>query len=100
MATDLLTTGRVAVALLAGVVLVYWTWRRAMGDGDDPTLRLSKRSEAGTTSVLFGGVHAVLLVALIAAVALFPELQAQPGIAVVLVGVVAAHWVVEKRERA
>lgn len=90
---------RLGIGLAAIVVIVYWTARRASGDGADPTLRVQSRSETGSMGFLLSGVHAVALVALVGVLAFLPEVMSGAGLlVVVLFAIVAAHWVVEKRE--
>lgn len=91
---------RGGIALFALIVLVYWTQRRVRGAGDDPTLRLSKATETGSSSFLVTGLDAVAIVAVVMSLALWPELQANPWLGVIPVALVAAHFIVEKEERA
>lgn len=92
---EMLRLGAAAVAL---VVLVFWTYRRATGGGADPTLRMQKDTETGSSSFLVSGVDAVVLVATVFAFVALPEIRASPGLLLIPLGFVAAHWVVEKME--
>ena len=88
------------VAGLLGVILVYWTVRRLTGSGADPTLRMSKSSETGSSSFLLSGTYAVGAVAALLTVALWPVIESEPAAAAIPVAIVAAHWIIEKEETA
>lgn len=93
------TLRSIAVVILLAT-LAYWTVRRLSGNGTDPNVSMSKQSDTGSMSVLVSGVDAVALVVLALAIVLWPALQTSPAIAAVLAGIVALHWILEKRERA
>jgi hypothetical protein len=90
---------RYVIAAAGLLVLIYWTYERLRGEDDDPALNYAKETETGATTMLFSGTFAVGLVALLVTMALWADIRAQPAIAAVPVGIVVAHWIVEKEER-
>lgn len=91
---------RIVVALVVLAVLAYWTVERALGQGDDPTLRHTSSSDTGTVSVLLSGTNAVLLLVAIGVLALAPEIaQGNPLLLGVFAAIGVLHWYFEKEER-
>jgi hypothetical protein len=99
-------TVRGVIVMMAGLVLVFWTVERLLGQGGDPSIRASRSTETGTMSFLVSGVKAVMLVAGVVAIAtLGPVPGAEPlvqnqGLVLGALGlVVVAHWYYETEER-
>jgi len=96
---------RGVLALLLVGVLLYWTYERLVGEGDDPTVRKSVSSDTGTVSMLVSGSAAVAMVAGAAGVLLLTPMAGGPLVAnpvpvvAILGGIVVTHWIVEKEER-
>lgn len=93
---DPLALAMLVVAGAFAMTVAWWSWNRAMGDGTDPSITLSKSSKTGQSSFLVSGIHAVALMAAVASVLAFPVLGIWP--ALVLAGVVAVHWIWEREE--
>lgn len=90
---------RLVGGLVALAVLFYWTIRRIMGDGEDPTLRTSNSTETGYASVLVSGSYAVAAVVVIAGWLFWPWIRSSPGLVVPMVLIVGAHIWWEGTER-
>jgi len=96
---------RLAGAVVGVLLILYWTFERLRGEGDDPTLRMSSSSDTGSASFLVSGTMAIVVVAgfvalLVMGVGTAAPLVADPvPVLVFLALVVFAHWVVEKEER-
>jgi hypothetical protein len=72
--------------VLVGVttaVLVWWTYRRAVGDGDDPSISLSAGGQTGSASFLVSGVVAVAFVAGGWILGFGPEIAQEPALALI-----------------
>jgi len=101
------TSLRLVLAAVAGVVLLYWTAERALGQGSDPTIQRSYSSDTGSMSFLVSGVKAVGMVAGVVLAALYglpglsmaPLVENQGLVLVAIALVVVAHWYYEKEER-
>lgn len=89
---------RYGLALVTTAVLVWWTWRRLQGDGDDPSIALSAGDGSGSFSFLVSGFVAVAFVAGGWVLGLGPEIQQRPEIALIPAAFVVAHAYVEVRE--
>lgn len=102
MALDALTglpdVLRYGLAVVATVALLWWTYRRVVGDGSDPVIRLSGGGEAGYGSLLLSGILAVTVVAVAWVLGLGPEVAAQPALLAIPAAFVIAHLYVEVRE--
>jgi len=97
-----LTDMRLIGALLLGVVLAYWTIERLVGEGDDPTLRMSSSTEAGSASFLVSGFKAVSTITAGVLILLYypdPAVENTRLVMLVLGGLLLSHWIVEKEER-
>lgn len=97
---------RVVIAAAVGLVLLYWTAERALGEDADPSLTATSSSDTGSMVVLLSGTKAVMLLAAIVAVVLLapvpglPVLVANPALVLgALAMLVVAHWIFEKEER-
>jgi hypothetical protein len=92
--------GRLLVAFLAAIVLVYWLVERMFGEDDDATIRMSSSSETGSTSFLVSGTHAAMLVGGVILLALGPEVLAGRWAVAAFVGLaVLGIWYFNKEER-
>lgn len=98
-ALDVIMNYSHAVAFGLGMILLWTTLRRVRGEGDDPSIAVSSRSDAGSASFLLSGVHYVGAIAALIAVFAWDAVSQSQLIAGALVGVVALHYVLEKRER-
>jgi hypothetical protein len=91
--------------LLVVVILLYWTYERFVGEGQDPVVRSSTSSDTGSASVLLSGSMAVGAMAALAAFLLLSPMGGGPivengqGVLLGLGGLVVIHWIVEKEER-
>lgn len=96
---------RMVGAIVFGLILLWWTYERAVKqEARDPVLRSSMSSNGGTASVLLSGTKAVMTVAAAAAVLLLAPVGNGPVVnnaEPVLLGlglVTFAHWAVETNE--
>lgn len=92
-------TASLAGAFVLAAYLTYLTLARVRGEADDPSVSVSNESAAGQTSILLSGVHLVLVVVGAIAFLTWPAPIESPAVGIALGGVVALHFVVEKRER-
>lgn len=91
---------RELIASGLGFALVFWTYRRLTGDGDDPSITASASSKSGTMSFLASGMGAIALVSGLIVVLLLPEIIAgNYTVLFVLAVVLGLHWWYERRER-
>lgn len=86
------------LAGVTGLVLVYWTYRRVVGDGTDPSIALSTGGTGGSASFLVSGFVAVVFVAVGMVLGLGEQIAEQPAILLIPGAFVAAHLYVEVRE--
>jgi hypothetical protein len=89
---------RVGLVLVTTAVLVWWTYRRAVGDGDDPSISVSTGGLTGSFSFLVSGVVAVAFVAGGWILGFGPEIAEKPALALIPLAFVAAHAFIEVRE--
>lgn len=87
------------VAFGIAVYLAYITLRRILGDSDDPNASVAASSDTGSFSFLLSGSWYVAALAAVLAGLMWPLPKEDPRVAIILVGLVAAHWVIERRER-
>ena len=91
--------------LLVIAILLYWTYERFVGEGEDPVVRSQTSSDTGTVSVLLSGSMAVAALAAVAGGLLLAPMGGGPivengqGVMLGLGGLVVIHWIVEKEER-
>lgn len=88
-----------ALALVLFAVLVYVTLQRVMGEDADPNFSYVKESDAGSTTILVSGVHYVMALVGVIAFLQWPAVVGNPLVLAALLGFVALHYFVEKRER-
>jgi len=91
-------TVRYGLALVTTLVLVWWTYRRVVGDGTDPSIALSGGNGTGYGSLLLSGILAVAFVAGGWILGLGLEIMATPELLAIPAAFVAAHLYVEVRE--
>jgi hypothetical protein len=96
-AKNLLLNVRVAVALLAGLYLLFVLVQQFRSD-TDPSLRYTTENAAGSTSMLLSGTHVTIVLAGVIALATWPLVMQSTGLLVALGGAVLVHFVVEKME--
>lgn len=86
-----------AIAFGLAVYLAFVLYERFQDDSD-PSVRLQSSSGGGSLSILLSGTHVTAL--LLAGIALltWPLPIAEPFIAMAMVGVLATHYYLEKRE--
>lgn len=89
---------RYALAFVTTAVLVWWTYERLSGSGEDPNIPVSAGGLTGSFSFLVSGVVAVAFVAGGWVLGLGPEIQQRPEIALIPAAFVVAHAYVEVRE--
>jgi hypothetical protein len=89
---------RYALAGVTTLVLLWWTYRRVVGDGEDPSIALSGGNGTGYGSLLLSGILAVAFVAGGWILGLGPEIAATPELLAIPGAFVAAHLYVEVRE--
>ena len=91
--------------VLLTLVLLYWTYERFVGEGEDPVIRKQSSSDTGTASMLLSGSMAVATVAIIAGALFLAPIAGGPivddgrTVALGLGVLVVAHWIIEKEER-
>lgn len=84
---------RLTAASALTVVAVYWTYERARGDRDDPSLSFGR----DWVLVRFSGLPLVALVVGVLAVVLWPALLAEGGWIIALgLAALIAFWIVAK----
>jgi predicted RND superfamily exporter protein len=85
------------IAAGALLVLTYFVIQRLRSD-DDPSLQHQTETATGSASILLSGVHVTAMLAMVAAMGLFVAGLLSDTVLLVLLLVVAAHWIIEKRE--
>ena len=89
---------RIAVAVLAGIYLLWTLYQRLFVTDADPSITLSSRSDAGTTSMLLSGVYVTATAAVVIVAATWPLAMESVELLIALGLAVLVHYIVERRE--
>lgn len=87
------------VALILAVYLGYITFRRVLGDRDDPGASVTASSGTGSFSFLLSGSWYVVALAALLGALTWPMVVENQLMAVVLGVVVVVHYFIERGER-
>lgn len=87
------------VAALVGVYLAYITFRRLLGERDDPTGSVVAQSKTGGFTFLVSGTWYVAALGLVILGLTWPVPEENPSLVVVVLFAVGLHWFLERRER-
>lgn len=87
-----------AVATVLGGYLLVVLARRFRSD-EDPSLQYQKETEGGTFSMLLSGVHVTMVLVVGIVLVTWPLFVQNAVFATLLLGAVAVHFWLEKRER-
>jgi len=89
---------RVTLAIALAVLVIYWTYARLRGEGDDPQLSVEQESRAGYSGMTMSGFHLVGVVVAVIGLLAWPVVVASRLAQIVLLGVLVIHYAIEKRE--
>jgi hypothetical protein len=87
------------IAAMLGIYLAYITFRRILGDSDDPNASIAASGDTGSFSFLLSGSWFVAAIAGLIVGLTWPMPRENPIITGALVLAIVAHWIYERRER-
>lgn len=88
----------VPIAVAVGLYWAYLLYRRARVSSSDPSYRKFTSSALGSASFQISGAYLSALLAIVIAVVTWPAPAETPSFALILLGGVAAHAIIEKNE--